>query len=191
MNSLQQSSSEEFVASRISKSLTGWIRLLESIPERKNMQRVLHFARYVEDCVIFVRSERGGKRVMKFPIIRARLPLDPILPDQPNRHLRTRTSGGVGGAPREGRPYPDPRTTQYRSAETWSLPYAAAGRLCCILTVLFVNSLSVPFVLVTLPVLCISSGDRDGVFESAGLSRSSGSLRTYRRFSFPGNRHTR
>ncbi len=24
-----------------------------------------------------------------------------------NRHLRTRTSGGVGGAPREGRPYPD------------------------------------------------------------------------------------
>ena len=66
-----------------SKSPTVQIRLLESIPERKNMQRVLHFARYVEDCVIFVRSERGGKRVMKFPIIRARLPLDLILPDQP------------------------------------------------------------------------------------------------------------
>ena len=61
MNSLQQSSSEEFVASRISKSPTGRIRLLESIPERKNMQRVLHFTRYVDDCVIFVRSERGGK----------------------------------------------------------------------------------------------------------------------------------
>ena len=67
MNSLQQSSSEEFVASRISKSPTGRIRLLESIPERKNMQRALHFARYVDDCVIFVRSERGGKRVMNFP----------------------------------------------------------------------------------------------------------------------------
>ncbi len=69
MNSLQQSSSEEFVASRISKSPTGRIRLLESIPERKNMQRALHFARYVDDCVIFVRSERGGKRVMNFPSI--------------------------------------------------------------------------------------------------------------------------
>ena len=107
MNSLQQSSSEEFVASRISKSPTGRIRLLESIPERKNMQHALHFARYVDDCVIFVRSERAGKRVMKCSIIRACLPLDLILPDQPNRHLRTRTSGGVGGAPREGRPYPD------------------------------------------------------------------------------------
>ncbi len=64
MNSLQQSSSEEFVASRISKSPTGRIRLLESIPERKNMQRALHFARYVDDCVIFVRSERAGKRIM-------------------------------------------------------------------------------------------------------------------------------
>ena len=67
MNTLQQSSSEECVASRISKSPTGRIRLLESIPERKNMQRALHFARYVDDCVIFVRSERGGKRVMNFP----------------------------------------------------------------------------------------------------------------------------
>ncbi len=83
MNSLQQSSSEEFVASRISKSPTGQIRLLDSILERKNMQRALHFARNVDDCVIFVRSERGGKRMMKFPIIRARLPLDLTLPDQP------------------------------------------------------------------------------------------------------------
>ena len=66
MNSLQQSSSEEFVASRISKSPTGRIRLLESILERKNMQRALHFVHYAEDCVIFVRSERGGKRVMEF-----------------------------------------------------------------------------------------------------------------------------
>ena len=119
MNSLQQSSSEEFVASRISKSPTGRIRLRESIPERKTMQRALHFARYVDDCVTFVRSERAGKRVMEFSITRDRLPLDLFLPDQPNRHLRpclgiarqgvdwTRTSGGVGGAPREGRPYPD------------------------------------------------------------------------------------
>ncbi len=36
------------------------------------------------------------------------VPCGPDLPEQPNRHLRTRTSGGVGGAPREGRPYPDP-----------------------------------------------------------------------------------
>ncbi len=119
MNSLQLTSLEEFVASRISKSPTGRIRLRESISERKTMQRALHFARYVEDCVTFVRSQRAGKRVMAFPIIRACLPLDLTLPDQPNRHLRschgvarqgedgTRTSGGVGGAPREGRPYPD------------------------------------------------------------------------------------
>ncbi len=33
MNSLQLTSSEEFVASRISKSPTGRIRLRESIPE--------------------------------------------------------------------------------------------------------------------------------------------------------------
>ena len=45
MNSLQQSSSEEFVASRISQSPTGQIRLLESIPDRKNMQRALHLVR--------------------------------------------------------------------------------------------------------------------------------------------------
>ena len=63
MNSMQQSSSEEFVASRISQSPTGQIRLLE----RKNMQHELHFARNVDDCVIFVRSERGGKRMMNFP----------------------------------------------------------------------------------------------------------------------------
>ncbi len=74
------------------------------------MQRALHFARYVDDCVTFVRSERAGKRVMEFSITRDRLPLDLFLPDQPNRHLRpclgiarqgvdwTRTSGGVGGA---------------------------------------------------------------------------------------------
>ncbi len=107
MNSLQLTSLEEFVASRISKRPTGRIRLRVSIPERKTMQRALHFARYVEDCVTFVRSERAGKRGMEFTITRARLPLDLFLPDQPNRHLRTRSSGGVGEAPREGRPYPD------------------------------------------------------------------------------------
>ncbi len=96
MNSSQLTSLEEFVASRISKSPTGRIRLRESISERKTMQRALHFASYADDCVTFVRSQRAGKRVMAFPIIRDRLPLDLILPDQPNRHLRTRSSGGVG-----------------------------------------------------------------------------------------------
>ena len=83
MNSSQLTSLEEFVASRISKSPTGRIRLRESISERKIMQRALHFARDVDDCVTFVRSERVGKWVMEFPIIRDRLPLDPNLPDQP------------------------------------------------------------------------------------------------------------
>ena len=61
-------SSEESIASRVSKSPTGQVRLLESILERKNMQRAqrgLHFARYAQDCVSFVRSERVGKRVME------------------------------------------------------------------------------------------------------------------------------
>ncbi len=66
MNSSQLTSLEEFVASRISQSPTGQIRLLKSIPERKNMQRALHFVRYAEDCVIFVRSEWAGTRVMDF-----------------------------------------------------------------------------------------------------------------------------
>jgi len=35
------------------------------------------------------------------------VPLDLILPDQPNRIVRTRTLRGVGGALCEGRPYPD------------------------------------------------------------------------------------
>jgi len=35
------------------------------------------------------------------------VPLDLILPDQPNRVVRTRMLRGVGGALCEGRPYPD------------------------------------------------------------------------------------
>ena len=35
------------------------------------------------------------------------VPLGLILPDQPNRAVRTRTLRGVGGAPYEGCPYPD------------------------------------------------------------------------------------
>ena len=35
------------------------------------------------------------------------VPLDLILPDQPNRAVRTRMLRGVGGAPCEGCPYPD------------------------------------------------------------------------------------
>ena len=59
-------SSEEFIASRISQSPTGQIRLLERVRERKHMQRAqceLHFVHHAEDCVIFVRSEGTGKRV--------------------------------------------------------------------------------------------------------------------------------
>ena len=37
------------------------------------------------------------------------VPLGLILPDQPNRVVRTRTLCGVGGALCEGRPYPDRR----------------------------------------------------------------------------------
>jgi len=35
------------------------------------------------------------------------VPLDLILPDQPNRAVRTRMLRGVGGALSDGRPYPD------------------------------------------------------------------------------------
>jgi hypothetical protein len=35
------------------------------------------------------------------------VPLGLILPDQPNRAVRTRTLRGVGGGSCEGRPYPD------------------------------------------------------------------------------------
>ena len=35
------------------------------------------------------------------------VPLDLILPDQPNRRIRTRTYGAVGGALSDERPYPD------------------------------------------------------------------------------------
>jgi len=37
------------------------------------------------------------------------VPLDLILPDQPNRAVRTRMLRGVGGAACEGRSYPDRR----------------------------------------------------------------------------------
>jgi hypothetical protein len=37
----------------------------------------------------------------------AYVPLDLILPDQPNRAVRTRMLRGVGGAACEGRSYPD------------------------------------------------------------------------------------
>jgi len=42
-----------------------------------------------------------------FSITLVYVPLDLILPDQPNRALRTRMLRGVGGAPCEGCPYPD------------------------------------------------------------------------------------
>jgi hypothetical protein len=52
-----------------------------------------------------VRSKLVGEQVVS--ITWAYVPLDLILPDQPNRAVRTRMLRGVGGAPCEGRPYPD------------------------------------------------------------------------------------
>jgi hypothetical protein len=43
----------------------------------------------------------------------AYVPLDLILPDQPNRAVRTRMLRGVGGALCEGRPYPDRQKITY------------------------------------------------------------------------------
>ncbi len=50
-------------------------------------------------------SNRFAGRVLQ--ITRTCIPLDLILPDQPNRALRTRMMRGVGGAVSDGRPYPD------------------------------------------------------------------------------------
>ena len=56
----------------------------------------------------FAISERVWKRVVEtFLITRACLPRNLNLPDQPNRRLRTRMAGGVGGTPCEGSSYPD------------------------------------------------------------------------------------
>jgi len=52
-----------------------------------------------------VRSKLVGEKVVSITL--AYVPLDLILPDQPNRAVRTRMLRGVGGAPCEGRPYPD------------------------------------------------------------------------------------
>jgi len=46
-----------------------------------------------------------GEQVVSITL--AYVPLDLILPDQPNRAVRTRMLRGVGGAACEGRPYPD------------------------------------------------------------------------------------
>jgi hypothetical protein len=53
----------------------------------------------------FVRSKLVGEQVVSITL--AYVPLDLSLPDQPNRAVRTRMLRGVGGAPWEGRPYPD------------------------------------------------------------------------------------
>jgi hypothetical protein len=52
-----------------------------------------------------VRSKLVGEQVVSITL--AYVPLDLILPDQPNRAVRTRMLRGVGGAPCEGCPYPD------------------------------------------------------------------------------------
>jgi len=52
-----------------------------------------------------VRSKLVGEQVVS--ITCSYVPLDLILPDQPNRAVRTRMLRGVGGALSDGRPYPD------------------------------------------------------------------------------------
>jgi hypothetical protein len=52
-----------------------------------------------------VRSKVVGEQVVSTTL--AYVPLDLILPDQPNRAVRTRMLRGVGGAACEGRSYPD------------------------------------------------------------------------------------
>jgi len=52
-----------------------------------------------------VRSKLVGEQVVS--ITWSYVPLDLILPDQPNRAVRTRMLRGVGGALSDGRPYPD------------------------------------------------------------------------------------
>ena len=58
-----------------------------------------------------VRSKVVGEQVISITL--AYVPLDLILPDQPNRAVRTRVLRGVGGAPCEGCPYPDRLTLRY------------------------------------------------------------------------------
>jgi len=55
-----------------------------------------------------VRSKLVGEQVIS--ITCSYVPLDLILPDQPNRAVRTRMLRGVGGAACEGRSYPDGRS---------------------------------------------------------------------------------
>jgi hypothetical protein len=52
-----------------------------------------------------VKSKLVGEQVISITL--AYVLQDLILPDQPNRAVRTRMLRGVGGAPCEGRPYPD------------------------------------------------------------------------------------
>ncbi len=52
-----------------------------------------------------VGSKLVGEQVIS--ITCSYVPLDLILPDQPNRAVRTRMLRGVGGAACEGRSYPD------------------------------------------------------------------------------------
>ena len=54
-----------------------------------------------------VRSKVVGEQVVS--ITWSSVPLDLILPDQPNRAVRTRMLRGVGGALSDGCPYPDMR----------------------------------------------------------------------------------
>ena len=63
-------SSEEFIASRLSESPAGQIRLMESICDRNYMGRAqleksgLRYACAAKDCVIFVGNKQATNRVM-------------------------------------------------------------------------------------------------------------------------------
>ena len=51
------------------------------------------------------------------------VPLDLILPDQPNRRIRTRTYGGVGGGSCEAPPYPDRRNPLLNYSSLNPMPF--------------------------------------------------------------------
>ena len=80
------------------------------IPQLCNYNRV-----FPQGTLAYEHSQVGSYRLARcLPYItRACVPLDLILPDQPNRRIRTRTSGGVGGGSCEAPPYPDIRLLRF------------------------------------------------------------------------------
>jgi len=67
----------------------------------------------------------GSCEAPPYHITRSFVPLDLILPDQPNRAVRTRMLRGVGGGSCEAPPYPDsaPSATQSWKTKMFPRPY--------------------------------------------------------------------